>query len=135
MKAYLEPGEVKRLEDATTNLRDKLLVRILFHLGCRISEALGITVEDIDLAHGTIIIQHLKTRIQITCPDCNTKLGRSHTYCPKCGAKVEKAVAEALQHRRIRTLPVNYQTIELLKEYISRSGPVSQRGEMAHDAC
>ena len=49
-KTYLEIEEVIKLEKAATNLRDRLLIRLLSHLGCRISEALGITVEDIDLA-------------------------------------------------------------------------------------
>jgi len=40
-KAYLTPEEVKELEEAAEYLRDKLLIRLLFRLGCRISEALG----------------------------------------------------------------------------------------------
>ena len=44
-KAYLEPEEIVKLEQAAEYLRDKLLIRLLFHLGCRVSEALGITVE------------------------------------------------------------------------------------------
>jgi integrase/recombinase XerD len=40
MKAYLEAKEVNLMEKAANCLRDRLLVRILFHLGCRISEAL-----------------------------------------------------------------------------------------------
>ena len=59
MKAYLEPGEVERLEQAAEYLRDKLLIRLLFHLGCRVSEALGIRVEDIDFKQGTVTIEHL----------------------------------------------------------------------------
>ena len=44
-KAYLEPDEVESLEKAATNLRDRLLIRLLFHLGCRISEALVIALQ------------------------------------------------------------------------------------------
>jgi len=44
-KAYLEPSEVEGLEKCTSNLRDRLLVRLLFHLGCRVSEALALQVE------------------------------------------------------------------------------------------
>jgi len=33
MKVYLVPDEIEQLENAATNLRDKLLVRLLFHLG------------------------------------------------------------------------------------------------------
>ena len=76
MKAYLEPEEINLMEEACTNLRDRLLMRLLFHSACRISEALGITVEDINLTEGTITIQHLKTRLQLSCPGCNTQLGK-----------------------------------------------------------
>ena len=52
-KAYLAPSEVEALEQAATNLRDRLLIILLSHLGGRISEVLGITVEDIDLRDAT----------------------------------------------------------------------------------
>ena len=48
MKAYVEPDEVAGMERETTNLRDRLLIRLLFHSGCRISEALALAVEDVD---------------------------------------------------------------------------------------
>jgi integrase/recombinase XerD len=128
VKAYLEANDVDRLQKATTNLRDRLLIRLLSHLGCRISEALGIKVEDIDLVNHTITIQHLKARIQLCCPHCVVRLGRSHTYCPKCGAEVKKAIAEEREHRRLRTLPIDGETISMLKDYISRGGPVSREG-------
>jgi len=57
-KAYVEPEEVRLMEEAADYLRDKLLIRLLFHMGCRISEALGITVDDIDFYQGTVTIQH-----------------------------------------------------------------------------
>jgi hypothetical protein len=41
MRTYLESEEVKQLEGAATLLRDKLLIRLLSHLGCRISEVLA----------------------------------------------------------------------------------------------
>ena len=80
MKTYLEPEEVKRLEKVATCLRDRLLIRLLFHLGCRISEALAIKVEDIDFSQGTITILHLKSRLRLSCPHCQAKLGKSHRF-------------------------------------------------------
>ena len=85
MKAYVEPEEVALMEKTTTNLRDRLLIRLLFHLGCRVSEALGLTVEDADFDHGTISIKHLKARLKLSCTECGQRLGKSHTFCPKCG--------------------------------------------------
>jgi len=128
-KAYLEPTEIERLEEAAEYLRDKLLIRLLFHLGCRISEALGITVGDIDFNQGTVTIQHLKTRINLTCPHCGARLSKSHRFCPGCGMEVDKAVTQEKEHQRFRTLPVDEETLTMLKEYIRRNGPVSQNGK------
>ncbi len=88
-RAYLELDEIIRLEKSATNLRDKLLIRLLFHLGCRISEALGFEVKDVDFTQGMVTIEHLKLRTKLSCPDCGTRLGKSHSFCPKCGMKVE----------------------------------------------
>ena len=129
MKAYLEPDEIARMEKAATNLRDRLLIRLLSHLGCRISEALGIKVEDIDLDNGTVTILHLKARMKLSCLKCGARLGKGHTYCPKCGVKVEKAIAEEKEHRRVRTLPIDGETLGMVKEYIERGGPVIQDGK------
>jgi len=82
-KTYLEPKEINQIENAATYLRDKLLIRLLFHLGCRVSEALGLEVKDIDFERGTVTIQHLKSRVKLTCPKCNARLGKSHIFCPK----------------------------------------------------
>ena len=128
-KAYLEPEEIEKLEGAAEYLRDKLLIRLLFHLGCRISEALGITVDNIDFSHGTITIQHLKARITLSCPQCEARLSKSHRFCPGCGLEVEKAVAQEKEHKRLRTLPVDEETLGMLKEYVKRDGPVKHKGK------
>ena len=128
MKTYLEPEEVARLEEAAEYVRDRLLIRVLFRLGCRISEALALTITDIDFVQGTATIEHLKARIRLACPDCGARLGKSHTFCPKCGSKVEKAVAKELEHRRVRALPLDGETLVMLKDYIDRGGPLSRNG-------
>lgn len=128
-KAYLEPEEIARMEKSATNLRDRLLIRLLFRLGCRVSEALGITVDDIDLVKETVTIQHLKTRMELSCPHCGARLGKSHSFCPRCGAKVERALADEKEHRRVRTLPTDDDTLRMLKDYISRGGPMWQEGK------
>ena len=48
MKVYITPEEVERIAQAATNLRDGLLIRLLFWGSCRVSEALGIRVEDVN---------------------------------------------------------------------------------------
>jgi len=129
MKAYLEPEEIAALERAASNLRDKILIRLLFHLGCRVTEALGLTLEDIDFTRGTVTIKHLKSRLKLSCAECGQRLGRSHTFCPKCGGKVEKAQAEQQEHRRQRVLPIDNESLKLLKEYVRRGGPVLRDGK------
>jgi len=127
-KAYLEIEEVTLLEEAAQYLRDKLLIRLLSRLGCRVSEVLGITVDDIDFNQGTITIQHLKTRVKRSCPDCGTGLSKTAKFCPGCGIKVERALTEEREHRRQRTLPAGEDTLKMLRDYIERGGPVSANG-------
>jgi len=129
VKAYLEPEEVEKLEKAAEYLRDRLLIRLLFHLGCRVSEVLGIGVDHVDFKHSTVIIEHLKARIKLSCSECGARLGKMHKFCPVCGLRVEKAVAEEKEHHRYRSLPVDESTLAMLKEYISRGGARMKNGQ------
>ncbi|MFC1905160.1 tyrosine-type recombinase/integrase [Chloroflexota bacterium] len=124
MKAYLEPEEVSQMEKAASNLRDKLLNRILFHLGCRVTEALGLTVDDIDFSRSLLTIKHLKKRLKLSCTNCSTRLGATHLFCPKCGGRIEKSQTEEQEHRWQRVLPIDGDTLKILKEYVRRGGPV-----------
>ena len=129
MKAYLEPGEVELLEEAATNLRDRLLIRLLFRLGCRITEVLSLQVQDIDFSQGTVVIQHLKSRVHLFCDICGAGLGVTHVFCHKCGGKVENSRTEERLHRRQRSLPIDSDSLKLLNEYIMRGGPVVRNGK------
>jgi integrase/recombinase XerD len=129
MKVYLEIEEAEQIENVATYLRDKLLIRSLMRLGCRISEALALEVEDIDFSRGMVTIQHLKSRIKLICPQCGVTLGKSHSFCPKCGARVKEAVAKEQEYRRVRMLPLDKDTLEMLKDYINRDGPVNKDGK------
>lgn len=122
VRAYLEIEETETLENAATCLRDKLLIRLLARLGCRVSEALAVTVDDIDFNRGTVRIEHLKSHIGLVCTKCNARLGKSHSFCPKCGKAVDKTVTEEKQHRRMRTLPIDPETLDLLRDYVDRGG-------------
>lgn len=116
------------MEQAATCLRDKLLIRLLFRLACRISEALALKVGDIDLSRGSATILHLKNRVRLLCPGCGTRLGRAHSFCPGCGQKVNEAIKKELEHRRLRTLPIDTETLKMLREYIQRGGPITRDG-------
>jgi len=107
------------METKATCLRDRLLVRLLFHLGCRVSEVLALRVQDIDFGQGTVTILHLKTRLRLSCPGCKASLGRKHRFCPRCGAEVAEASTCQQNHRRVRTLPVDRPTLSMLEDYLA----------------
>lgn len=130
MKAYLEPGDVQALEESAGNIRDRLLIRLLFHLGIRVSEALALQVEDIDLEQGTVVIQHLKYRVRHSCAMCGARLGSTHAFCPTCGGKIETSKGEERLHRRQRSLPIDPESLKLLEEYIRQGGPTVRDGKM-----
>jgi len=121
MKAYLEPADIEIMERVANCLRDRLLIRLLFRLGCRVSEALALNVNDIDSEQGTVTILHLKTRIRLSCPQCKARLGRRHQFCPGCGEEVNEAAKRQQEHRRIRVLPIDKDTLTMLEDYISRN--------------
>lgn len=130
MREYLDLNEISRLESVAKSPRDRLLVRILSHLGCRISEALSITVEDIDFSKGEITIVHLKARIWLSCHHCGTRLGLKHDFCPKCGAKNELTTLQRSEKRRQRTLPMDAETLALIKVYIEQGGAINRSGKL-----
>jgi integrase/recombinase XerD len=127
-KAYLEPNEIQKMEEAADYQRDRLLIHLLSRLGCRVSEVLGIAVDDIDFSRGLITIEHLKTRLNLYCPKCEARISRSARFCPGCGQKLEKAVTRELSRRRVRELPVDEDTLVRIKDYIDKGGPASHDG-------
>jgi integrase/recombinase XerD len=129
VKTYLEPQEIRSLEKAATCLRDRLLIRFLFHLGCRVSEALGVRAEDVDTTRNTVTIVHLKRQIRLSCQNCGARLGHSHKFCPVCGKQVISTLSQEHERRRMRTLPIDQETMEMLVTYMRRGGPVSRRNE------
>ncbi len=130
MKAYLEPEEVASLEGAADYLRDRLLIRLLFRLGCRVSEVLGIGGPHIDFKAGTATIEHLKQRIRLSCPKCEARLSKTAKFCAGCGQKVDKAVELEKENRRYRSLPVDPDTLAMLREYIDRGGASKKNGRL-----
>jgi len=130
MKTYLKSEELELMELSATNPRDRLLIRLLSHLGCRVSEALALSVEDVDFQECMITIQHLKTRLKLASPHCSAKLAASHVYCPGCGLEVEEeAVAQSKEHRRLRTLSLDGETFEMIRDYVNRGGLVLRNGK------
>ncbi len=71
------------MEKVAGNMRDRLLIRLLFHLGCRVSEALALTPDDIDFDRGSVTIMHLKSRTKLSCPECGARLGMGYSFCSR----------------------------------------------------
>lgn len=63
-RKYLTPGERRKFFDACENLesQEKAFCYVLFYTGCRISEALALTKEHLDMADNIIVFQCLKKR-------------------------------------------------------------------------
>jgi integrase/recombinase XerD len=124
MKTYLDLQDVENIEGSATSLRDRLLIRLLFHSGCRVSEALAITTNDIDFEQETIKILHLKTRSLLLCPVCKARLARKHCFCPECGQGIKEIINRENTRRRQRILPADKETLLLLKDYINQGKKV-----------
>lgn len=128
-KEYLSPEDVELIASKASCLRDEILIRVLFFGACRESEALSLGVDDIDFATGTVKIEHLKVRLNVQCTDCGHRIGRGHTYCPGCGVKIEGTLAEKRERRRVRSIPLDGKTFQLLVSFIEQGGPVVKDGK------
>ncbi len=130
MKTYLELSEIELMEQSTTCQRDRLLIRLLSCLGCRISEALALKVEDIDFERSTVTIIHLKRTVKVFCPNCGVRLSTSHQFCPGCGLKVSEIIRSQQERRRIRVLPVDDTTLEMTRGYIDVCSPIDGKSHL-----
>jgi len=101
LKAYLEPEQVERLIAVASNLRDKLLVRIPWRTGIRVSELIGIKVPDIDFDNRAILIKVLKQR---------------------------KKDGKAIERRRI--IPIDQGSLDMVREYLEWRKQFPYRGDL-----
>lgn len=128
MKTYLEIKETERLENAATCLRDKLLIRILRRLGCRVSQALALNVKDVDFSRGAVTIEHLKFHIKLICPICGASLVKSHAFCPKVKVVLYLALIMPLYDFRLRfNFPERYRIGSDVEEIELLVSPLGER--------
>jgi integrase len=59
----LRPEECRMMEAASENLRDRVLLGMMFRTGARISQVLGVHVKDLDFVQGRVFIQRRKEGI------------------------------------------------------------------------
>jgi len=64
LRGYLEPQQIQRIlrEASRRNLRDYVIIRLLWATGCRVSELLGLKLSDIIWEHGCLVMITLKRR-------------------------------------------------------------------------
>lgn len=62
LPTVLTKSEVKKIIDSATNLRDKLIVQMMYSCGLRVSEAVNLKLEDLDLLDLTGTIRKGKGR-------------------------------------------------------------------------
>ena len=101
LKGYLEPEQVERLISVAPNLRDALLVRLLWRTGIRVSELIGIKVSDIDFENRAVVIKVQKMR---------------------------KRDGKAIERRRV--IPVDGQSLNMVKVYLSWRKQFPYKGDL-----
>ena len=101
LRAYLEAPEVERLIAVATKLRDKLLVRIPWRTGIRVSELIGIRMQDIDFESRAIVIKVQKMR---------------------------KRDGKAIERRRF--VPIDQGTLDMVKGYLEWRKQFPYKGDL-----
>ncbi len=77
MRKYLKENELKALLEAPENLRDHLILRVLYVTGMRVGELCALRVGDVDLDEEAITIQRAKRHKEgrmVPIPDRSTKM-------------------------------------------------------------
>jgi len=80
MKTYLDYKDIELIENNTSCLRDRLFIRLLFHPGFRVSEALALKIGDVDFEGPMVTILHLKTRIKFLARSARQDLRRDINF-------------------------------------------------------
>jgi len=101
IKGYLSLEQVERLISVTSNPRDALLVRIPWRTGMRVSELIGIRIQDIDFEGRAILIKIQKQR---------------------------KGDGKMVERRRL--VPIDQGTLDMVKEYLEWRKQFPYKGDL-----
>jgi len=101
LRAYLEAPEVERLISVAPNLRDALLVRIPWRTGIRVSELIGIRIQDIDFDNRAIVIKVQKMR---------------------------KRDGKTIERRRV--IPIDQGTLDMVREHLEWRKQFPYKGDL-----
>ncbi len=106
VKGYLSPQDIRKVISYASSLRDRLILWLLWSTGCRLSEMLLLTVEDIAWADNVLVMWTLKrkdnNRIQrpVLVDNATISLIREymHVYHVDTGPLIK------IKHRRVRQI-------------------------------
>ena len=101
LKGYLEPEQVEGLIAVATNPRDRLLVRIPWRSGIRVTELISIRIQDIDFDNRAIaiIVQKMRKR-------------------------------DGKEFERRRIVPIDQGTLDMVKEYLEWRKQFPYKGDL-----
>lgn len=121
IKTVLSSEEIQRMIGAARCQRDQVIIQFYADTGCRASELLALTMENIDFDAGTVLIPHLKRGAKKKCPKCGKTAGRISKWCSRCGADLSRVDAEGIQERS-RIITLGPETISLLRDFTAGLG-------------
>lgn len=130
LRGFMTVDQVRKMIDSCDNLRDKVLIQMLFVTGMRVSELvkpgksgspdLGLRVTNILWEENALIIRHSKRRgSKLSCPNCGARLGRDFKFCPICRQEVEKPLIQKGDHP-VRRIAIDRSTLSMVKEYLEK---------------
>lgn len=105
--------------------RDQLILQFYFDTGCRESELLAITVENIDFDTGTVMIPHLKRGAKKHCPNCGRIAGRHGQWCSRCGTDLSVTLPEG-DLVKSRLITIGQETLNLLSDFTRGMAPTDR---------
>lgn len=93
LKGYMTPEQCRKVVESADTGRDRTLLQLLWRTGARISEVLGLTVDNFVYSERILVIRTLKRR--------------------------KKKGKEVIKMRRI---PIDQETADILHDYIKKNG-------------
>jgi integrase/recombinase XerD len=61
---------------------------------------------------------------------CSAGSGLKHDFCPKCGSKNQLNPSQRSEKRRQRSLPLDDETLDIIRKYVEQGGPVNRAGKL-----